>query len=246
MNILIVDDNYDFRLTVEEYFKSCGHKTTNASNGLEALNILDVTPVEVAILDLSMPAMNGYETLDYISVHYPKTSVVIITGKRKLNQVELLKNGALFVEKKPLDMVELELKVRNFCMAVERVQSVTIPYQTVIEMDINRVYHLILDEIDNYHLNVDYLASFLNYNKKQFYERVQDLLTISAHEMIKYLRLLKASEIIRNNEVRTVREVSHRVGYQDSGYFARLYREYFGENPRELLKKNKPGHRVVR
>lgn len=246
MNVLIVDDNYDFRLTVEEYFKSCGHQTTNASNGLEALNILDATPVEVAILDLSMPAMDGYETLDYISVHYPKTSVVIMTGKPQVNDLSLLKNGALFIEKKPLDMVQLELKIRNFYTAVERVQTVTVPYQTVIEQDINQVYELILKEIDNYHLNVDYLAASLNVNKKQFYERVRELLTISAHEMIKFLRLLKAHELIRSREVTTLKEVSRRVGYQDSGYFARLYREYFDVNPLDLMKKNRRSRRLTK
>lgn len=236
MNILIVDDNYDFRMTVEEYFKSCGYHTHNAANGLEALDIMDAAKVQLAILDLSMPAMNGYETLEYMSAHYPKTNVVIITGSDNVNKMDLFEHGVLFVEQKPLDMVELELKIRNFQQAIYKVQTMTIPYQTGIEHDINRVYDLILEEIDNYHLNVDYLASRLDVSKKMLYARINELLTISVHDMIKYVRLLKAHELIHSGKAASIKEVSNKVGYKDSGYFSRLYRQNFGVNLIDLIR----------
>lgn len=62
-NVLIVDDSLSVRKFVSTILQQRGYKVLTATNGLEALNIIDEQPVDMIILDLEMPVMHGYELL---------------------------------------------------------------------------------------------------------------------------------------------------------------------------------------
>ncbi len=62
-NVLIVDDSLSVRKFVTILLQQKGYNVLAASNGLEALNIIDEHPVDIIITDLEMPVMHGYELL---------------------------------------------------------------------------------------------------------------------------------------------------------------------------------------
>ena len=57
--ILIVDDNEDMRMMLGNFLSLAGHETVFAANGWEALLTLEHTPVDLILLDLMMPGMDG-------------------------------------------------------------------------------------------------------------------------------------------------------------------------------------------
>src|SRR4051794_16882841 len=57
--ILIVDDNEDTRMMLGNFLSLAGHETVFAANGWEALLTLEHTPVDLILLDLMMPGMDG-------------------------------------------------------------------------------------------------------------------------------------------------------------------------------------------
>ena len=61
-SILIVDDEKEIRDLVEIYLKSEGYNTLQACDGLEAIDIIENTDVDIVILDVMMPNLNGIET----------------------------------------------------------------------------------------------------------------------------------------------------------------------------------------
>jgi CheY-like chemotaxis protein len=61
--LLITDDDRDFRETLSEVFRRRGFATTLASDGEEAYAIATQQPVHVALLDMHMPRMTGLETI---------------------------------------------------------------------------------------------------------------------------------------------------------------------------------------
>lgn len=223
IKILIVDDNFDFRSTLIEYFKSKGYNVFGAENGQKALKQIEENHYDIVLLDLNMPIMDGMKTMEEIQKKAVDTHIIIVTGKENPEKYYYYKNGCILFEKKPIDIVELELKIKNFLQAFEKGNRNNIPDDTIIELDINIIYNFILDNINDYNLSADMIAENLGINKKQLYTRIGEALTISVHEMIKNLRLLKALELVNKGKVSTIKELSISVGYRDAGYFTKIF-----------------------
>lgn len=80
-NILIADDSTIILNFIEKSIGS-DYQVFRASNGNEAINIIENTPLYAILLDLNMPSANGFEVLNYLKEHdlIEKIPVVIITG----------------------------------------------------------------------------------------------------------------------------------------------------------------------
>ncbi len=81
MKILIVDDELLIRNVIKEYCKNEDYQTFEAENGEEALKILKNNKIDLVILDIMMPKMDGFETLKVIREE--KNIPVIILSARK-------------------------------------------------------------------------------------------------------------------------------------------------------------------
>ncbi len=64
--ILIIENEVSNRLLIERVLSTRGYRCISASNGLEALNILDKENVDLILTDLSMPVLDGYRTTQLI------------------------------------------------------------------------------------------------------------------------------------------------------------------------------------
>ena len=60
-HILVVDDDKNTRLFFEGLLKGAGYSVTTAENGVDALAVLDREHVDLVVLDIMMPKMDGYE-----------------------------------------------------------------------------------------------------------------------------------------------------------------------------------------
>ena len=64
--VLVVDDDPDIRGLVRELLERQGYDVTEAANGQEALRALYAAPPDVVLLDVSMPELDGWQTLERI------------------------------------------------------------------------------------------------------------------------------------------------------------------------------------
>ncbi len=111
--ILIVDDDPDFRVILEEYFNKQGFHAAAASGGEDAIHLLSENEFDVALLDLVMPGMDGYDVMDYINDQELATHIIVITGyASKQSAVASLRKGVYDFLGKPFDMEELYLLVK--------------------------------------------------------------------------------------------------------------------------------------
>lgn len=112
--ILIVDDEVDALDLMEELFQKNGYDTYTASNGVEALNILRETEVDIMISDIFMPEMDGMALLDTVGKKYPDISILMITAHGTIETaVEAMKKGAKDYILKPLHLDEIVGKVET-------------------------------------------------------------------------------------------------------------------------------------
>ena len=107
-SVLVVDDDDNLRRTIREYAQTMGSEAWEASNGLEALWVVKHQRPDLVLLDLSMPRLDGFQTIRHIRRFDPSIRIVVVTGDRSeatQRQVSSLGVGLLL---KPLDLPALD------------------------------------------------------------------------------------------------------------------------------------------
>jgi len=112
-NVLLVDDEIDFVETFSERLELRNLEISKAFSGEEALQVLEKNHnVEVVILDVKMPGMDGIETLAEIKKRHPLVEVIMLSGHADVESaIEGMKLGAFDYLMKPCDMNQMITKV---------------------------------------------------------------------------------------------------------------------------------------
>jgi len=112
--VLIVDDEFSVRDSLESWLRKEGYRVGTAQSGSEALLRLQEASWDVILLDIRMPGMDGLELQDRVREIAPQIMVIIITGYAMVQTaVEALKKGAYDYVTKPIDPDQLNHLVRN-------------------------------------------------------------------------------------------------------------------------------------
>src|SRR4051812_9877373 len=111
-SVLIVDDDEMARTLVSTVLQSSGYRLTAVVNALEALEYLDHTRVDIVILDLMLPEVDGIEACREIRARYGRSMAVLMMSARGRGAVvSTLEAGADDFLAKPFDVDELEARV---------------------------------------------------------------------------------------------------------------------------------------
>ena len=114
INVLMVDDEAQFRATTSKILNKRGFHTTMAADGEEAIRILKTNPQDVVVLDIMMPGMDGHQALAKIKEMAPYTQVIMLTGHGGLDSAKSsLKQGAYDYLTKPCDIDLLASKINS-------------------------------------------------------------------------------------------------------------------------------------
>jgi signal transduction histidine kinase len=112
--ILVVDDEDSLRMTLKLRLQGAGFDVRIAVNGEAALEALKESPVDLVLLDINMPIMDGIETLGHIAEDYPSVEIIMLTGFADFSTaIECLKKGAKDYIVKPIEMTELITRVKS-------------------------------------------------------------------------------------------------------------------------------------
>ena len=110
--VLVVDDEADARTLTRTLLERAGLEVSEATNGLEALRRLQIEHVDAIVLDVSMPGLNGWQTLERIR-DLANTPVLMLTAiMGELNAVRGLRAGADDYVTKPFGRQELVARVQ--------------------------------------------------------------------------------------------------------------------------------------
>jgi len=113
-HILLVDDEKDFVEMLALRLNETGEKVTQAYDGQMGLDILKRENIDVVILDIKMPGMDGIQVLREIKSIYPLVEVILLTGHGSAETaVEGMKLGAFDYLLKPADVDELTAKLQG-------------------------------------------------------------------------------------------------------------------------------------
>lgn len=114
--ILIVEDDLDLSEMLNAYFRVQDYEVLTASWGEEALRVSREEPVDVVVLDIRLPDIDGYEVCRQLRSQRQteNTPILFLTEKRdRVDKLQGLELGVVDYITKPFDIQELRLRIRN-------------------------------------------------------------------------------------------------------------------------------------
>lgn len=106
--ILVVDDEQNFLELLTGSLGKRGFEVKTASNGIEALKLVEIESFDLALLDIRMGPMNGIQLLGEIKARQPDIKVIIMSGyPARETGGQALEKGASAYLTKPVDLEEL-------------------------------------------------------------------------------------------------------------------------------------------
>lgn len=114
IRVLLVDDEADFRRPIAKRLDRRGFEIHEAGSGEEALDYLEANPIDVVVLDVKMPGLNGIDTMARIKERFQGIEVILLTGHSSTEDgVEGIKQGAFDYLTKPIELTHLAGKINQ-------------------------------------------------------------------------------------------------------------------------------------
>jgi len=226
--ILVVDDEPN---TLELHARivqsqSAVNRVLIASNGVEALKILRQEPVDLVLLDLQMPEMDGFGVLEAMSADKNTAGipVIVVTGKVLTEEdMEQLNQGVVVVLQKGL--FNTDETVTHIETALERKRNLGADTQRLIRQAMVYIHENYFSSLSRQdiarHINIseDYLTFCFR----------QELGTTPIKYLQRY-RINQAKSLLKDTQ-KTITEIALDVGFSDSGYFSRVFHREMGISP---------------
>ena len=114
ISLLLVDDEVEFLAPMVKRLKRRDYEVKTTTNGPDAIDIIRQNTVDLVVLDVQMPGMDGIETLAEIKRIAPSIGVVMLTGHANIEAaVAGMELGAFDYLMKPMNFDELVYKLQD-------------------------------------------------------------------------------------------------------------------------------------
>ncbi|MBW2107706.1 MAG: response regulator [Deltaproteobacteria bacterium] len=217
--ILIVDDEPRMCDSLEVLLSSEGYETQTAGSGAEALACLAHHDVDLVLLDIVMPDMNGLEIMDHITEHRLDSLVIVITGHASIDSaVESLRKGAHDYLRKPFEFDELLKRVEN---AIEK-KRLEREYEAIngkLQLSEKRYEYLVNNSPDIiYTLGPDGTFTYVNPAcEKLLGYQAQEVIGKTFSDFVPKDRVSECNEVFTRmkNSLETIRDISCTLVHRD-------------------------------
>jgi len=247
--ILIVEDNDELRHFLKKSLKKT-YRVAEAENGLVGWDKIQQVMPDFIIADLLMPEMDGLELTvkvknDARTSHIPVILLTAVTDME--SKVAGMKAGADDYITKPFSSEFLHARIENLMAQRLHLQhyyrsqyisakpDYNLPPLEIKSQEDQFMQSLVVlmnDNLENFDLNIDLLASKLNMSRTVFFNKLKSLTGFSPVEFVREIRFERAAEYMRDTQL-TVAEISYKVGIEDPRYFSRCFKQKFGTTPSE-------------
>ncbi len=247
--ILIADDEPIERMviskTIQNYFEE-ELEIFQAENGREAIELFQKNDCHIALLDISMPGINGLDAAEEIRKGNPACSIIFLTAYDEFDYAKrAIKVRALDYLLKPSAKEDL-IAVLEEAVYLSRQDftKTNVPlYSTETEGKDEKpevVKNQILTEHIREYLETHYMediclqdaAEQLHYSDAYFCKFFKQNFEKSFIMYLSELRIEKAKELLADVTI-NVKDIGQKVGYRDSSYFTKVFKRFTGVTPSE-------------
>ncbi|MFA7105499.1 MAG: response regulator, partial [Dysgonamonadaceae bacterium] len=243
--ILLVDDDVEL-LQFEAKFLSERYNVIVAENGVQALEQLKKSNVNLIVTDVMMPEMDGFAFTEKVKldIEYSHIPVILLTAKvmaqAKVQGYEL---GADAYLEKPFSVEVLLARINNLLQNREKLRETflkhpfiginTVALTKSDEAFITKLNEVIHDNLSDSDFNVEDMAERFNMSRASFYRKVKGVLDLTPNEYIRVERLKKAAQLLKDDEHK-INEICYMVGFNSPSYFAKCFYQQFGILPKDF------------
>lgn len=246
--ILIIDDNQDIR----DYTKSIldsEYTVIEAANGQEGIQQAMKYVPDAIICDVMMPVMDGMECCQRLKAELQTSHIPIMMLTAYAQDEQKIKGyecGADSYISKPYSAKLLLTRLHNLIENKKRLQNfftdkTNTQKEPLTEPDrafIDKLRTSIEQHMSDTNFKVENMGEEIGLSRIQLYRKTKSLTGYAPLELLRIARLKKAAQLLGSTE-KTVAEIAYEVGFNSPSYFAKCYREFFGENPTDFLRRNK-------
>lgn len=114
MRVLLLEDEFSLRVSIKEFLEDIDYVVDDFADGLDAYDAIHVKSYDLLLLDVNVPSMSGFELLQSIRKDGIKTPAIFLTSMTELQNLEEgYKKGCCDYIRKPFDLAELELRIKQ-------------------------------------------------------------------------------------------------------------------------------------
>ncbi len=243
--VLVVEDNPEM-LTFIERQLSFKYAMITATNGKEALEVLNSNFINLVVSDVVMPLMDGFELCKTIksNVGYSHIPIILLTAKTNIqSKIEGMELGADSYIEKPFSPEYLLAVVSNLINNREKLRRdfakspfVAVNTMALTKADeefIKKLNEIILSNLSNQEFSMDDIAESLNMSRSSFYRKMKGVLDLTPNEYLRIERLKRAAQLLKEGGIR-INEVCYMVGFNSSSYFSKCFLKQFGVLPKDF------------
>ena len=246
--ILVIDDNQDIRKYIKSQLQDI-YTVIEAANGQEGIRQAMKYIPDAIICDTMMPIMDGMECCKRLKSELQTSHIPIIILTAYTYDEQIINSyqcGADSYISKPFSTKLLLTRLCNLIDNRKRLQTfftekANIQKSSFTEVDkkfINKLQLLIEKNMSDSNFKIEDLGEKIGLSRIQLYRKVKALTGLSPIELLRIARLKKAALLLSSTE-KNIAEITYEVGFNTPSYFTKCYREYFGENPTDFIKRNK-------
>lgn len=244
--ILIVEDDPELCCFIKESL-SDKWQTVAASNGKEALEILENENVNIIVSDIMMPQMDGIELCRIVrnDIRFTHIPLVLLTAKTTLeSKIEGMNVGADAYIEKPFSMQYLVSVIANLLKNRQQILEAFLknPLSTISSSDISsgdsrfleRLQEIVNENLSNSKFGMDDIAEMMNMSRANFYRKIKGVLDISPNDYLKMERLRQAAKLLVEKDL-SISEICYMVGFRSPSYFTKCFHIQFGMHPKDFV-----------
>ena len=248
--LLIVDDSNELLEFISEALNDKFKTILTASNGKEALEIIEKDIPNIIVSDVMMPKMDGYELCNKIKNnpnlnHIP---IILLTAKDDDKSSELgYDSGADTYIPKPFEIESLLKVIKRLLNNREQTKQHYMNLSVIPDIDkmnidninekfLKKLNSIIKENISNPELDINFICSAIGMSRASFYNKLKSVTDISANDYINKVRLEYAKSLIISTNM-SFTEISFKSGFRSSNYFSRLFKQYTGLTPTQFKNK---------
>ena len=114
LNVLILDDERQFTEELGEFFKNAGFNPFIANTGQDGLDIIQKIGIDLLILDVRLPGVDGLDILKEVIAKYPGLEVIIVSAHGDMDTViKAMRLGAIDYLRKPFRLADIQISIER-------------------------------------------------------------------------------------------------------------------------------------
>lgn len=246
-NAMVVEDQYHFRKGLVRMIEESEHNwqvVSEASNGLDALKMLEVHKPDLVLTDIRMPAMDGIEFVTQMRRMHPDTIVVILTGFKHFEYAQAaVKLGVMDFLVKPCTEEDVRDMLSRASVKFEAGRA-QVPKANALQQEEkqDKAIRKAIAYIEKHYADdcrMTEVAGHVRLNPSYFSVLFKKETGESFTSYVTRYRMEKAMQLLRTTDMK-VFEIASVTGFGEPNYFTNVFRQHLKLSPKEWRRQQKP------